>query len=161
MDGVTFTDFEDRDTEWVLGAIVAGARATLTPERSGDQSEAMLLERARSDFDRYHHQAKGKDRVILAWHQGKRVGMVWITMEMLYQNPGGAWLLEVFVEPPYRRQGLAGELMAQAEGWAREQGAGEIWLNVGGGNRKALGLYESQGFEVETMHLCKRLSPGS
>jgi ribosomal protein S18 acetylase RimI-like enzyme len=47
--------------------------------------------------------------------------------------------------------------MAHAEAWAREQGAKNLWLNVGGGNEKALALYEAQGFRVETMHLSKKL----
>ena len=157
VDGVLYRDFEDGDLEWTLLAMVASMRATMTPERSATTGDLSMLGEARSDFDRYHFQAKGAEKLIVASRNGERIGLVWITMEQIYQDPGGAWLLEVFVEPRYRRQGLAKELMDRAERWAREQGAKDIWLNVGGKNACALGLYESQGYIVETMHLSKQL----
>jgi GNAT superfamily N-acetyltransferase len=116
-----------------------------------------MLEEARADLDRYHYRSGGADKLIVALRDGERIGMVWVTMEQLHQDPGSAWLLEVFVDPRYRRGGPARELMDRAEQWAREKGAAEMWLNVGGGNTNALGLYRSQGYSVETMHLSKRL----
>ncbi len=157
VDGVLYRDFEDGDLEWTLLAMVASMRATMTPERSAATGDLAMLGEARSDLDRYHYRSGGADKLIVALRDGERIGMVWVTMERLHQDPGGAWLLEVFVEPRYRRQGLAQELMRRAERWAREQGATEMWLNVGGGNTNALGLYQSQGYIVETMHLSKRL----
>lgn len=157
VDGVRYRDFKDEDTEWMLMAMVASMRATMASERLAASDDLTMLAEARADLDRYHFQAKGPDKLIVACHNGERIGLVWITMERLYQDPGGAWLLEVFVEPRHRRQGLARELMDRAERWAREQGEKDVWLNVGGKNACALGLYESQGYIVETMHLSKRL----
>lgn len=157
VDSLLYRDFRDEDLEWVLGAMVASMRATMTPERSAATDDLAMLGEARADFDRYHQRSQGADKLLVASRAGERIGLVWITMEHLYQDPGGAWLLEIFVEPRCRRQGLAGELMKRAEEWARERGARDIWLNVGGGNDKALALYRSQGYGVETMHLSKRL----
>jgi ribosomal protein S18 acetylase RimI-like enzyme len=157
VDGVRYRNFEDADLEWTLLAMVASMRATMTPERSAAKDDRAMLEEARADLDRYHYRSGGADKLIVALRDGERIGMVWVTMEQLHQDPGSAWLLEVFVDPRYRRQGLARELMDRAEQWAREKGAAEMWLNVGGGNTNALGLYRSQGYSVETMHLSKRL----
>jgi GNAT superfamily N-acetyltransferase len=156
-DGTVYRDFREEDMEWVLQAMVASMRATLIPERSATTDDLALLGNARADFDRYHARSESKDKLIIAVRGGERAGLAWITMERLHQDPGGAWLLEVFVEPRYRRQGLAKKLLDRAERWAREQGAKEIWLNVGGGNSCALGPYRSQGYLVETLHMSKRI----
>jgi putative acetyltransferase len=68
-----------------------------------------------------------------------------------------AWLMDIYVVPDLRGQGLAKELLVRAEEWAHAHGAEEMWLNVGSENKNALGLYDSRGFRVETMHLCKKL----
>ncbi|OPY30921.1 MAG: hypothetical protein A4E32_02165 [Methanomassiliicoccales archaeon PtaU1.Bin124] len=47
--------------------------------------------------------------------------------------------------------------MAKAEEWSREQGATQMWLNVGGSNKNALALYHSVGYEVEAIHMSKQL----
>lgn len=161
VDGVTFRDYQDEDQEWVLLAMVASTRATIRPERNAEIDDLALLDVARASFDRYHARAKGPDKLIIAWQGERRIGLVWITMEKLNQDPGNAWLLEVFVEPVYRRQGLARMLLGLAEQWARKQGAGCIWLNVGGGNDKAIALYRSIGYDLETMHMSKRLTDRS
>jgi GNAT superfamily N-acetyltransferase len=161
VDGVVFRDFRDEDLEGTLQAMVSSMRATMTPERCAATDEVAMLRGARADFDRYHRGPKKADMIIVAWKGEERAGMVWVTMEQIHQDPGAAWLLEVFVEPGHRRQGLARQLLDRAERWAWGQGAKEIWLNVGGGNRKALSLYESQGYGVETLHLSKKLADRS
>lgn len=152
-----FRQFDGTDLDWVLAAMVKSLKATLTPQRTEAMTEERLLANARSDFDKYHIRSIGPEMVTLAWSNGKRVGLVWISMDRFNQGEGDAWLLDIYVEPEFRRQGLGRELMRRAEEWAAKHGAMEVWLNVGGGNRTALALYGSQGYEVETMHLCKRL----
>jgi len=161
VDGVVFRDFRDEDLEWTLQAMVASMRGTMASERRAAMDDIAMLREARADFDRYHRGPKKADSITVAWKGEEKAGMVWVTMEQIHQDPGAAWLLEVFVEPVYRRQGLARQLLDRAERWVREQGAKEIWLNVGGGNRKALSLYESQGYGVETLHLSKKLADRS
>ena len=157
LEGVELRPFDSADLDWVLAAMVDGQRATLSSQRAATTTEERLLADARADFDRYHSRAHGADEVILAWYRGERIGLLWITLQALHQGEGNAWLLAVFVDRRYRRKGLGGRLMRWAEDWAAGKGAKEIWLNVGGGNDQALALYRSRGFEVETMHLGKRL----
>ena len=126
MEGVTYRDFEDSDLDWVLAALVEGTLATLSPERAAASDRAALTQEARADFDRFHYQAKKPDRIILAWRDGQRIGLVWITMSMPFRDEERkAWLMEVYVVPEARRQGLAKGLMARAEEWARGHGAEE------------------------------------
>lgn len=51
------------------------------------------------------------------------------------------------VLPDWRRLGLAGWMMRRAAFWAAEQGAGRIGLAVSRGNKAAVGLYQSLGFD--------------
>lgn len=158
MEGVIYRDFEDSDLDWVLAALVEGTLATLPSERAAASDREILKREARADFDRFHYQAKKPDRITLAWRNDQRIGLVWITTSMPFRDEEHkAWLMEIYVVPEARGQGVAKRLMAQAEDWARAHGAEEVWLNVGSGNDKALGLYESRGFHIETMHLFKKL----
>jgi GNAT superfamily N-acetyltransferase len=158
MEDVEFKEYVESDLEWVLKVMVESLSATLTPERLANADPAALMNDAKKDFDRFHYQAKKPEMAIVAWRNGARIGMVWITMDMpVHEDKNSAWLLEVYVVPELRRQGLAKVLLKTAEEWAKTQGASEMWLNVGGGNQKALSLYEGYGFHVETMHLCKKI----
>lgn len=156
LDGVVFRDLQDQDLEWVLQAMAASMKATISEDRSATTEGAMLGERARADLDRYHFQAKGEDKFIIAVRASERIGLAWVTMEQLHQDPGAAFLLDIFVEPSHRGNGLGRELLGRAEAWAREKGSNGIWLNVGGGNDAALHLYRSQGYDVATLHMRKR-----
>ena len=55
----------------------------------------------------------------------------------------------VYVEPTYRRRGVAAALMGSAEDTAREWGFDELGLQVHERNRAALGLYGRLGYEAE------------
>lgn len=56
-------------------------------------------------------------------------------------------VLNVAVDPPERRRGIARALLAETLGRAREKGAALATLEVRRGNAPALGLYESLGFQ--------------
>lgn len=158
MDGVELRDFTEDDIDWVLSVMVESLKATLTPERLAKAEPSTLVNDAKRDFDRFHYQTQKPDKAVIAWRGDSRIGFVWITTNMpVHENSNSAWLLDIYVVPEFRHRGLARELLKVAEHWAASQGANELWLNVGGGNQKALSLYEAQGFRVETMHLCKKL----
>ena len=70
-------------------------------------------------------------------------------------------MLNQYVAEPYRGQGLGRRLMEAAEEWARQQGLPRISLSAGARNRLGQKLYESLGYEVETLRMGKRLSPPS
>lgn len=63
----------------------------------------------------------------------------------------------VYVEPAWRRRGVASELMRVAEAAAREGGAKEARLSVVAENAAALRLYEALGYGHFAIRLAKRI----
>jgi len=57
-----------------------------------------------------------------------------------------AELTELFVEEPYRRQGIGQALIAVAEQLAIQSGARELLVLTGKDNEEAQALYRSQGY---------------
>ncbi len=138
--------------------MVESMTTTLTSEWAAASDLETLKERAKADFDRFHCQAKKPEKVTPTLRDGKRVGLVWITMSMPFRDEEHkAWLMEMYMVPRTPGPGINQEVDGQAEEWAKTQETEEIWLNAGGGNSKALGLYGSRGYHVETLHLSKKL----
>jgi ribosomal protein S18 acetylase RimI-like enzyme len=69
-----------------------------------------------------------------------------------------ASLLSQYVADRFRGQGLGQRLMETAEEWAGQQGLPRISLSVGVRNTLAQRLYESLGYEVETVRMSKKLA---
>ncbi|HZE88092.1 MAG TPA: GNAT family N-acetyltransferase [Verrucomicrobiae bacterium] len=59
-------------------------------------------------------------------------------------RPRRAWVVNVFTEPPHRRQGLARRLMETMIAWCRADGMRHLYLHASADGRS---LYESLGFE--------------
>jgi ribosomal-protein-alanine N-acetyltransferase len=55
-------------------------------------------------------------------------------------------LLTIAVDPEYRRQGLAQELMSDFEKHAKSKGARDAFLEVSEVNEAAIGLYQRSGY---------------
>lgn len=58
-------------------------------------------------------------------------------------------LLTLAVAPQARRRGVGRSLLRTSYGWAADVGIEKISLNVRAGNDAAIGLYRSEGFELE------------
>jgi ribosomal protein S18 acetylase RimI-like enzyme len=71
-----------------------------------------------------------------------------------------AYLTDLVVLPADRRQGIGRELLARAEGWARQAGARTLRVGVLACNRPAGNLYRSLGFREYQLELAKNLSSG-
>ena len=54
------------------------------------------------------------------------------------------WILNMYTEPAYRRQGIAREIVAAIVEWCRVEGFKAVALHA---SRKGRGLYESFGFQ--------------
>jgi ribosomal protein S18 acetylase RimI-like enzyme len=60
------------------------------------------------------------------------------------------WLLnDLFVDPTYRGQHIADQLMQAAESAAKSAGASRIWLRTAHTNTPAQGLYEGRGWKQD------------
>ena len=68
-----------------------------------------------------------------------------------------ASLLSQYVAESYRGRGLGHRLMEAAENWASRQGLPRISLSVGVRNTLGQKLYESLGYQVETLRMSKKL----
>lgn len=65
---------------------------------------------------------------------------------MIARRRGHVEMLVVGLQ--HRRRGIGRELMAEAAGWARRQGAKELVLTVWSGNADAEAFYEHMGYRV-------------
>jgi ribosomal protein S18 acetylase RimI-like enzyme len=118
-----------------------------------EESVARQVERLRADegFPNQAFVAKTDD--------GTLVGFVWVART--HNDSTGqleASQLNQYVAESYRGRGLGHRLIEAAEEWARQQGLLRISLSVGARNRLGQRLYESLGYQVETLRMTKRLS---
>ncbi len=77
----------------------------------------------------------------------------------VFYEESHAELTEIYVEEPYRRQGVGSALIHFAERLARRKGAEEIILQTGRGNQGAKGFYNAMGYEEWAIVMGRTLSP--
>lgn len=63
------------------------------------------------------------------------------------------WVAILGVVQSHRRQGLGRNLLLDSVNWLKSQGAKRVLLMVDAENEKALGMYKSAGFEVESTEI--------
>ena len=89
---------------------------------------------------------------------GERAGYVFATTKHDYFTRAANAHVEVIaVTPEAERRGVARALMDAIEEWARRRGYRQVTLNVFDRNTRAKALYDSLGYEVETVHYRKAL----
>lgn len=95
---------------------------------------------------------------LLAEVAGRAVGFaaVRVVPSVFYAEPR-AELTELYVEPEFRRLGVARALVASAENLARQLGAHSLVVLTGDDNEPALELYQALGFELDDISLSKSL----
>lgn len=77
-----------------------------------------------------------------------------------YKSPHGIWAADVqtlWVDPAFRKLGIATALKQHGEAWAREQGLDHISTFVHGKNSSMLKLNESLDYEVVGFKLRKKM----
>lgn len=116
----------------------------------GDEPAAALQQRM-LDPARVEHP-------ILAEIDGHAVGFAAVRVVACVFYPGAhAELTELYVEPAYRRRGVGGALIAQAELLAREGGATTLLVLTNFYNDPAQALYRQAGFVNHDMAMEKQL----
>lgn len=115
----------------------------------GWTDEARLAELA-PRYAEYVREAAARGDFIawIAEQDGETVGgaaLLWERVPPTVRNLSGrqAYLLSVYVEPEWRRQGIAGRLVGEVVRYARENGAEVISLHYSPAGK---GLYEQHGF---------------
>ncbi|WP_149085603.1 MULTISPECIES: GNAT family N-acetyltransferase [Microbacterium] len=118
------------------------------------------MERARSDNARMLPQGPNTPRMLVLRGLdagGRAIGRAWVGLDHPRGAPGVAFLYDIEVEAGRRGEGLGRGLLAAVEGAARAAGATALELNVFGGNRPAIRMYETAGYEVVTQQMRKPL----
>lgn len=86
------------------------------------------------------------------------VGQIWLSLPGTAAHPATAWVYNVEVSPEHRGKGYGRAIMLAAEELLRGRGVGRLGLNVFGGNRTAIALYDSLGYEVTSQQMSKPLT---
>jgi ribosomal protein S18 acetylase RimI-like enzyme len=93
---------------------------------------------------------KGDSTVFVASDNGSIVGFTQLYPSFSSVSMKPIWILnDLFVDEPYRKQGVAKLMMKTAENFARETGAIRIALATQISNLAAQSLYESLGYSKE------------
>jgi GNAT superfamily N-acetyltransferase len=148
------------DWPWILPRYAEAAWHSLPAERrqptSRDRIQSQLVQQV-ADM----RGPDGRPNVAyVAWDQeDRRAGFVWVIESVSgFTGQPFAWVMCVHVERPWRGQGLGRRLMEAAEAWACDRGIRHITLNVAARNAPARGLYDSMGYEAESIRMSKGLS---
>jgi ribosomal protein S18 acetylase RimI-like enzyme len=82
--------------------------------------------------------------------ENEKVGAAWLKVD---RSESLAWLYDIGIDPPYRRQGYARAAMKLLFTRARELGARVFWLNVLENNQAAQSLYRSLQMRTAALHM--------
>jgi GNAT superfamily N-acetyltransferase len=105
--------------------------------------------------------AAGNGCILLADAGETAVGFVCVVADKRGDAPDDpapfAWIQELYVSPEHRGRGVAAMLLAEAEGFARGEGARRLRLGVLDSNARARSFYAKHGFREHVHILTKGL----
>jgi len=149
----------ESDWPWIVQGLVEIVWVMLGTERQQEASRRTIEERVTQHIVRLRQDEGFPSQAFVARSDdGALVGFVWVAMD--HNDSTGeleATLLNQYVVEGYRGQGLGHRLLETAEEWARQQGLPRISLSVGVSNTLAQRLYQSLGYQVETLRMTKTL----
>ena len=93
---------------------------------------------------------------IVAENQGQLVAFIVATVEQeipIYRTKEFAFIHDLWVEPEYRQQGIAKQIVEQTIKRLRQIGVEQIRLDTAAANEAARKLFTSCGFRLSTMEL--------
>ena len=146
-----------------------------------DSSTFTLCELSAADYDEVvalwqraglHVRHEGRDssaafaRQIAAGRQraiGLRAGTALVAVAVLTHDGRKGWINRLAVDPALHRQGLATELIAEAERWFREDLGLEVWAAlIEKGNLSSQALFQDLGYErYDLVYVSKRTRLGA
>jgi ribosomal protein S18 acetylase RimI-like enzyme len=151
----------DEDWPWIVQGETEIVWVRLDHDRQQETSQQAIEERVAQRVAKLRKDVGFPNKAFIArTDEDARAGFVWVAKT--HNDSTGqleASLLSQYVAEPYRGRGLGHQLMETAEDWASRQGLPRISLSVGAQNTLGQMLYESLGYQVETLRMTKRLSP--
>lgn len=87
----------------------------------------------------------------------RTAGFIWVALQTTLVDPCIGYIKNVYVEPSLRGQGWGKLLLATAEAWIVQHGATKCALDASVCNQAAVGLYDSQGYNIVRHRMEKRL----
>lgn len=88
----------------------------------------------------------------------KIVGFLWVVLcQNNWTHERYGYVNNLYVAPNRRGQGLAKELMRQAEDWFRSRGVRKLRLTVTSSNEAAVALYQRSGYRIQRWEMEKEL----
>lgn len=149
------------DWPWIIRGQVEIIWVRLGQELEREINLRVIEERIEKQITKLRQDTGFPNQAFMAKTQdGTPVGFIWVAKT--HNDSTGqleASLLSQYVAEPHRGRDLGRRLMATAEEWARQQGLSHISLAVGAHNKIGQRLYESLGYQVETLRMTKKLSP--
>lgn len=99
------------------------------------------------------------NHVIGSVDNGKLVGFIHASLKIfpgfLKEKLGGT-IANVYVQPEYRRQGIAEELVNRADAWFNLRKVGSVDLQVITENKAGIGFWKKMGFKSEVLQMRKK-----
>ncbi len=151
----------EADWPWIVQGEAEIAWVRLGPERQDEVDQRVVEEAVVRRVQKLRKDEGFPTQAFVArTDDGNLAGFVWVAKT--HNDATGqleASLLSQYVAEPYHDQGLGHRLMEVAEEWARRQGLLRVSLSIGARNTLGQKLYESLGYQVETLRMTKRLGP--
>lgn len=91
-----------------------------------------------------------------AFEQKRLIGYIW-SYVFVFRNEKRMYVNELYVDNSYRKKGIGSELLHLVENEARKLGVPSVYIHTEANNINAWHLYESKGFVLERVQLCKKL----
>ena len=131
----------------------ASALAELIAEFNGPQGDAQETAARLRACD-------GLEVALIAWTASVAVGFACLRVTpAIGSREPHALLTELYVRAAYRRRGIAGALVREAEALAIRHSADALYLFTGRQNVGAQAFYERQGYETPSITYQKPLAP--
>ena len=126
---------------------------------SGDWSEEVALQNAYAQFKKHLPDglASPHNSLLTILHNNKEIGSLWLQTRQ-QPLPDTLHILDIFISPRNRRQGLGKRAMDALEVMAKKQEVQALTLHVFPQNHAAQQLYRKQGFRNYPSGMVKYLA---
>jgi len=102
-------------------------------------------------------QATDLETAFLAEREGRQAGLLVLRIvPTISDAQDWAEITELYVRPPFRRQGFGAALVRAAADYGRSRGCSELHLLVDPANQEAHAFYEASGFRRDSCGMCCR-----